>query len=319
MTFCVYCGTALANPSRCQQCGAYKVGSTWHEGGVPAVAVTTGETGWRPDPTGRHEGRYFAAGQPTDLIRDGNIEAIDPAVKQQLTDVGAPFDYVSTGAMATAPAEPSRRRRLWSAIGSVLTVLVLAGVGVAATLYLTRDRESPDDKYLAGVRQAGLTGEFNSNANAIAHGKQVCRKLEDGGPQQGMPVDEVGVEYFCPHFAEGFHVLETATITGSFTLNDDSPSYSSPSIEVSSSSCTGTGGYTDVGPGTQVTVKNGKGDVLTTTALEQGEGGRFLCSFPFSFEVTEGEDRYIVSVGRRGELSFSFGDLKANGVSLVLG
>ena len=216
-------------------------------------------------------------------------------------------------------AVATRRRWLWWVVGSVVTVLVLAGAGIATALYLTRDRESVDDKYLAAVRQAGLFGEFNSSANAIADGKQICRKLDDGGPQQGMPVDGVAVEYYCPQFAEGFHVLETATIAGSFTVNDDSPNTYSPSIEVSGSACSGAGGYSDIGPGTEVTVKNGKGDILTTSALEQGEGGRILCSFPFSLEATEGEDRYIVSEGRRGDLSFSFGELKANGVSLFLG
>jgi Protein of unknown function (DUF732) len=321
MTFCVFCGATLTDPNRCEACGAYRLGATWCEGDGPAMKSAEGETGWRPDPTGRHEGRYFAAGQPTDLIRDGTVEAIDPLGKQQLNDAGTE-SYSSAPATITPHPHPHphpRRRRWWWVLGSMVAVLVLAAAGTAAALHLTRDRESVDDKYLAAVREAGLSGEFNSNANAIAHGKQVCRKLEDGGPQQGMPVDEVGVEYYCSQFSEGFHVLETATIAGSFTLKDESPSYAASSIEVSGSSCTGAGGYSDVGPGTQVMVKNGKGDILTTSELESGQGGQFLCSFPFSFEVTEGEDRYIVSVGRRGDLSFSFGELKANGVALFLG
>lgn len=61
------------------------------------------------------------------------------------------------------------------------------------------------------------------------------------------------------------------------------------------------------------------GDILATAFLQAGQGGRFLCTFPFSFEITEGEDRYVVSVSRRGEMSYSFADLKANGLSLVLG
>jgi len=147
----------------------------------------------------------------------------------------------------------------------------------------------------------------------------VCRKLEDGAPQQGMPADEVAVEHYCPQFSEGFEVLETIIVTGSLTLSDDSPSYASPAIDVSGSACVGAGGYSDIRPGSQLTVKNGKGDVLTTTLLEPGTGGRYLCSFPFSFEVTEGEDRYIVSMDRRGEFSYSFADLKSNGIGLTLG
>jgi hypothetical protein len=85
-----------------------------------------------------------------------------------------------------------------------------------------------------------------------------------------MPVDQVAVDYYCPQFSEGFHVLETSTVTGSFTLRDDSPNMYAPAITVSGSSCSGSGGYSDIDEGTQVTVKNGKGDILTTTFLESG-------------------------------------------------
>ena len=312
MSFCVYCGNALTDPTTCGQCGAYKVGSTWHQAATPTVDGPTSDTGWRPDPTGRHEGRYFVAGQPTDLIRDGNSEAVDPLGKEQLDEAGA---------MGFSPSAPSRhgRRRLWWILATVILCLGLAGAGVGVALFLNRDRETVDDKYLAGLREAGLTGEFNSNANAVAHGKQVCRQMVDGGKQQGMPVDKVAVEYYCPQFKEGFHVLEAITVTGSFTLKDESPNAYAPAITVSGSSCSGAGGYGDIDEGTQVTVKNGKGDILTTTFLERGSGGRFLCTLPFSFDITEGEDRYVVSVSRRGEMSYSFADLKANGVALVLG
>lgn len=312
MTFCVYCGAALLNPDYCQACGAHRgVDGTWQQGSGPAHAAVATDIGWRPDPTGRHEGRYFAGGEPTDLVRDGTTESIDPVGEEQLT---GPV----TISEATATSGGGTRRKWPWVVGSLIAVLVI-GAGIGLTLYLTRDKQTVDDKYLAAVRQAGLSGEFNSNANAVAHGRQVCRKLEDGAPQQGMPVDQVAVDYYCPQFAEGFHVLETATITGSFTLKDDSPSYAYPSIKVSGSSCTGAGGYSDIGVGTQVTVKNGKGDVLTTSELQSGEGGSMRCSFPFAFDVTDGEERYIVSVGRRGELSFSFGDLKSHGVELFLG
>ncbi|HEX4830128.1 MAG TPA: hypothetical protein VH478_03430 [Trebonia sp.] len=33
--------------------------------------------GWQPDPFGRHEARYFSAGQPTRLVRDGQAERYD--------------------------------------------------------------------------------------------------------------------------------------------------------------------------------------------------------------------------------------------------
>ena len=33
--------------------------------------------GWYQDPSGRHEARWFSAGTPTGLVRDGRIEAQD--------------------------------------------------------------------------------------------------------------------------------------------------------------------------------------------------------------------------------------------------
>lgn len=313
MGFCVFCGGGLTDAMRCTSCGAVNVGGTWHESayGVPGGSISAAGGGWMPDPTGRHEGRYFVGGHPTDLIRDGGVEALDPVGKQQLEQAGT--EQLSV-------VEPVREgRRVWIAVAAALTVLALVGGGVGAYLYLNRDRTTVDDRYLTALKQAGFSADFNSDANAVAHGKQVCRQLEGGGAQQGMPADEVAVQYFCPQFVEGFHVLETATISGSFTLNDDDPNPYAPAIEVDGASCVGASGYSDVNPGTPVTVKNGKGEILTTTSLEEGKGGRYMCTFGFTFDVTEGQDRYVVEVGDRGELSYSFDELQAGGVALVLG
>jgi hypothetical protein len=313
MNYCVYCGSALLDPTRCDGCGAVKLGSTWHQSSPSSDRPEATTTGWRPDPTGRHEGRYFVAGQPTDLIRDGTTEGLDLIGKQELEQANA-TQRQPTPRRPTSP----RRRRIWLAISAVVLVVTLTGATVAAVLYVNRDKETVDDKYLEALEDAGLSSVFNSDANAVAKGKQVCRQLDDGGPPQGMPADRIAVEQYCPQFVQGFHILETTAVKGTFTLKDDSPSTYSPSITISGSSCSGSGGYGDIDHGTPVTVKNGKGDIVTTTYLEEGEGGRYQCVFPFSFDVTEGQDRYVVSVGRRGELSYSFAELKANRVELVL-
>lgn len=280
-----------------------------YETPVPGIS---GETGWRPDPTGRHEGRYFIGGQPTDLTRDGGSETLDPiGVSQLAGTVAEPYSSVSQ--------VPSRSRRWVWMVVAVVAAVALAVAGVGAYLYLHREQITPEEQYLTALKQSGHGGEFNSAANAIAHGRQVCRGLADGGRQQGTSADKVAVENFCPEFAEGFHVLETATITGTFSLNDDSPNAYYPSIEVDGSTCTGAGGYSDVSAGTAVTVKNGKGEILTTTYLQPGRGDRYRCVFGVTFEITEGQDRYVVSMGRRGELSYSFADLKASGVALQMG
>lgn len=313
MGFCVFCGGTLSNAMRCTGCGAVNVDGTWHESAyaVPAGPSEASGAGWLPDPTGRHEGRYFVSGQPTDLIRNGGVEALDPLGKQQLEH---------DGVESVSVVEPVRQgRRVWITVAAAVTVLALVGGGIGAFVYVNRDRTTVDDRYLMALKQEGFSADFNSDANAVAHGKQVCRQLEDGGEQQGMPADEVAVQYFCPEFTEGFHVLETATISGSFTLNDEDPHAYSPAIDVDGTSCVGASGYSDVNPGTPVTVKNGKGEILATTYLEEGKGGRYMCTFGFTFDVTEGQDRYVVAVGKRGELSYSFEQLRAGGVALVLG
>ncbi|MEH3140754.1 MAG: DUF732 domain-containing protein [Mycobacterium kyogaense] len=313
MGFCVFCGVRLANSLRCDSCGAINVDGTWYESAYAAPATFSAGpvTGWKPDPTGRHEGRYFVDGQPTDLIRDGGAEALDQLGNEQLGNA------TSLGTSRDTP--PAAKRHFGLSIAVAAAIVLLVSTGLVAYWYFTRDEGKVDGEYLAALRQAGLTGEFNSDANAVAQGKQVCRKLEDGDPQQGMPADKVAVQHFCPQFAEGFHVLDTATILGSFTLKDENANAYSSAIRVDGSSCTGSGGYSDIEAGTPVTVKNGKGEILTTTYLENGEGGQFMCTFGFTFKATEGQDRYVVSVGRRGELSYSFEQLRAGGVALSLG
>ena len=37
-----------------------------------------GAEGWFVDPYGRHEHRWFSAGTPSSLVRDGGIESADP-------------------------------------------------------------------------------------------------------------------------------------------------------------------------------------------------------------------------------------------------
>lgn len=272
-------------------------------------------SGWLPDPTGRHEGRYFAAGHPTDLIRDGLVESIDPEGEHEFEH------HVDMSSLAAPPKSPtSRSSHRWLKAGIGGIVLVLAAIGAYAGVLLSRQpHESVDDKYLAALGASGLAGKFASNANAIAHAKQTCRTLEDGGPQQGLPVDKVAVDAYCPKFSEGFHVLETVTVSGTFTLIDSSPSTYFPSITSYGSSCSGSDGYSDVKAGTQVVVKNGKGEILATTTLGPGTGNGYQCTFPVSFDITEGQDRYMVSTGRRGEMSFTFAELKNNGLVLTLG
>jgi hypothetical protein len=289
---CPFCGSDVGKTDVCPNCGGLK-------GGVS-------KTGWRPDPTARHEGRYFVAGRPTARVRDGKAENADADGGRQLPaylDVPTP--------------NRSSIKSTWLGTGIATAVfVVLAGV-LWATLLHRSGVDSPDTRFLAALKDSGLTDKFSSDANAVAHGRQVCKQLDDGGPQQGLTADKFAVDAYCPKYAQGFRVLETATVTGAFVLTETSKAYVS-SIDSDGSTCHGVRGYSDIGRGTQVMVKNGKGEILVSTPLGDGHGNDVTCTFSFSFPITEGEDRYVVSVSHRGEFSYSFEQLQ-RGVEIHLG
>ncbi|MHC9292368.1 DUF732 domain-containing protein [Mycobacterium sp. LTG2003] len=287
---CPYCGSAVDGTGTCARCG-------------PATA-SLGLSGWRPDPTARHEGRYYVAGRPTNRVRDGKAESADPAGGQLLPE------YVEL---------PNRSGLSTTWLGTSVATAILVFVAAVTWVLLRTDHGSappPEAGYLSTLKEAGLTDQFNSDANAVAHGRQVCRQLEDGGPQQGLPADKIAVDAFCPNFTPGFHVLETASVPGTFVLIDTE---GVDSIASDGTSCEGVNGYADIGPSTPVVVKSGKGEILTTTSLGQGKAGNANCTFSFTFPVTEGQDRYVVCIGHRGEFIYTFQQLQSHGVGVRLG
>ncbi|WP_123025773.1 DUF732 domain-containing protein [Mycolicibacterium stellerae] len=290
---CPYCGSDVGKTDVCPNCGARKDG--------------VAKTGWRPDPTARHEGRYYVAGRPTGRVRDGKAETTDPDGGKLLP------------AFLDTPAENSTSiRSTWLATGAATAVLAMLAAFVWGVLLSRHNAGSPDADYLSTLKDSGLAAGFNSDANALAHGRQVCKQLDEGGPQQGVAADKLAVDAFCPRFSEGFRVLETANASAVFVLIDTSKQYLS-SITSEEGKCHGVHGYSDIGSGTQVMVKNGKGEILASTSLGEGHGDEINCRFAFSFPITEGQDRYVVSVGRRGEFSYSFEQLRRGSVEIHLG
>jgi hypothetical protein len=103
--------------------------------------------GWGGDPFGLHEQRYFSAGHPTKLVRDGGVEAYDepPAGEFSPGDVAA-VTSVSSSAVSREPSAlghaaapflgiaspPARRRRADLAYSTVALVAVAAVVAVIA-------------------------------------------------------------------------------------------------------------------------------------------------------------------------------------------
>jgi hypothetical protein len=115
-------------------------------------------------------------------------------------------------------------------------------------------------------------------------------------------------------------------LSGTFTLTDSSE-IGRPSG--AGGPCYGTGGYDDIESGLRVVVNDGEGKTLATGRLgtssyEQNPQYPILGECVFPIEVPEGlprADFYSIEVGSRGELTYSYDEMEANGwtVSFSLG
>jgi hypothetical protein len=111
----------------------------------------------------------------------------------------------------------------------------------------------------------------------------------------------------------------TGTVIGSFTLIGDYSPYGGWNLD---KNCNPSGGYSDIGSSTQVVVKNKEGLELARTDLGllpvfTQENGR-RCAWSFVLKIPKGEEYYILSVGSRGEMKYSFEEITSV-VTLSLG
>lgn len=98
----------------------------------------------------------------------------------------------------------------------------------------------------------------------------------------------------------------TYLLRGYLTLND------SDALKTSDV-CFGTGGYSDIGTGTQVVVRDGNNNVLGVGDLEFSQEMTFGSGCTFIFEIEVEEERfYQISMSHRGEMIFTFEELQEN-------
>lgn len=84
--------------------------------------------------------------------------------------------------------------------------------------------------------------------------------------------------------------------------------------------CAGTGGYSDIGSGTSVTVYDAAGQVIATGALQEGKRVGLYCEFGvFVGGVPEGAKFYQVEVSHRGKITMSAEDAEAGRFAASLG
>ena len=109
--------------------------------------------------------------------------------------------------------------------------------------------------------------------------------------------------------------IAKGTITGSLTLIDS---------QTASNGCDGEGGYSDIGGGMNITLKNETGTILATSTMSPGRRDQSVsCVYDFTFTNVPRAKFYVVTMGsgRRGDLTYSHEELvaKGNRVTIVLG
>ena len=111
---------------------------------------------------------------------------------------------------------------------------------------------------------------------------------------------------------------ETHAITGSFLLEGTE---GEDFYDLGNLGCAGSDGYDDVETGLQVKVSNEAGTVIGNGSLDLGEVTDDGCKFSFIVNNIPVAKFYKIEVGRRGELNYSYDEMKAAGwnVELSLG
>lgn len=214
-----------------------------------------------------------------------------------MTDVPQPPE----GADRDGVGQPSP----WYRNGRVLAAAVLGAVviaGVAAWLLA-----GWEDAYLDELAERGHEDRFTTETEAVNHAENLCAEIEGGGRAEGDEIDALAVEHACPEWADDFTVYATDTFEGTFLLVG--------STSGNGETCRGDGGYGDMGSSTTVLVTNDEGDTLDRTDFGSAEpdSGDGMCQWSFELELSEGEDRYIVEVGDRGDRTYTWSELQQDG------
>lgn len=84
--------------------------------------------------------------------------------------------------------------------------------------------------------------------------------------------------------------------------------------------CSGTGGYSDISFGTQVTITDAAGTLVAMGNLSLGRKTKQGCEFPFTVDdITPGSKFYTVEISRRGGLTKTEDQLRAGELAFTLG
>jgi len=165
----------------------------------------------------------------------------------------------------------------------------------------------------------GVDGKWYPPVAPASESSQIAPTVNQGGSSPGLPqktkknnkalmVLGAIVLIVVIFFAVQSSKTENKTIKGTFTLFSGDLSYG----------CEGSGGYSDIGSSTSVVLKGKDGKEYDRTTLGIGVYSGAHCTWSFNLKAEMGQDYYLVSVGRRGEMKHTWIELDSISVSLGL-
>lgn len=187
--------------------------------------------GWHADPFGLHEQRYFSAGRPTKLVRDGRVEAYDEPPAEVVAAGGAAIAASVPPAVGTDPApagypaalnrdSPRRRRR----VGLVNTAVALVAVAATVTFVAIEGGFSPKSHAGSGAPGADLAAFVSRSARVT-----LAEKTADVSLTATTQVDGSQVNL------SGSGQVDLASNTSNFHLSASSSSFSFDESEIMTS------------------------------------------------------------------------------------
>lgn len=245
---------------------------------------------------------------------------------------------------------PRRRRRAWTI--SAALVLLCAGGGAAYWLFWPQESDARisgtvtlvddataaancvgtgEDADLFGGASVRVTGPDGSTlgsstlSTGTPSGGECTYEFEVGGVKADESSYTIAVGGQSPVTRTQAELNDTnwhveinvgpprTTVGGSLELFDSDTAFNF---------CIGTGGYDDIGPGTNVVVKDQDGRILGSGSLGAGKSHGWGCTYRFHVaEVREDQQQYTLEISHRGGITESVGELRGNGwrFSVTLG
>jgi hypothetical protein len=129
-------------------------------------------------------------------------------------------------------------------------------------------------------------------------------------PQKQKPTTQqvwilvgIGVIIAVVTLAFTLHRTPKHDVSGTFTLYDSTSTYSS---------CLGQGGYADIGPGTDVSIRDQNNDLIGKSSLGAGAPSEGACEYSFTVAAVPANMKfYSIEVSHRGALTYSLADMKS--------